>query len=156
MNKRVYLANCLGFCSGNNNNLTQIVGKLETAGFTVFEPFSAATAANAQQQAAESAGRAERIFHQNIEEMEMCDLVVALLDGNGMSVDDGVAFEMGFCYAKKKPVYGIRSDMRTCEFDLPVNLQLFYACASLDGQERRLFPSVEALISALRQEKRAV
>ncbi len=39
-----------------------------------------------------------------------CDAVVALLDG--VQVDDGTAWEIGYAYAKGKPVVGIRTDFR--------------------------------------------
>lgn len=39
-----------------------------------------------------------------------CDAVVALLDGT--QVDDGTAWEIGYAYAKGKPVVGIRTDFR--------------------------------------------
>ena len=39
-----------------------------------------------------------------------CDVVVALLDG--AQVDDGTAWEIGYAYAKGKPVVGIRTDFR--------------------------------------------
>ena len=38
------------------------------------------------------------------------DAVVALLDGP--QVDDGTAWEIGYAYAKGKPIVGIRTDFR--------------------------------------------
>ena len=42
--------------------------------------------------------------------IEACDTVLALLDGP--QVDDGTAWEIGYAYAKGKPVIGIRTDFR--------------------------------------------
>lgn len=42
--------------------------------------------------------------------IDACDTVVALLDGP--QVDDGTAWEIGYAYAKGKPVVGIRTDFR--------------------------------------------
>ena len=42
--------------------------------------------------------------------IDACDVVVALLDG--MQVDDGTAWEIGYAYARNKPVVGVRTDLR--------------------------------------------
>ena len=42
--------------------------------------------------------------------IDACDVVVALLDGT--QVDDGTAWEIGYAYARNKPVVGIRTDFR--------------------------------------------
>ncbi|MCR5814358.1 MAG: nucleoside 2-deoxyribosyltransferase [Desulfovibrio sp.] len=42
--------------------------------------------------------------------IDACDVVVALLDGT--QVDDGTAWEIGYAYAKGKPIVGIRTDFR--------------------------------------------
>lgn len=56
----------------------------------------------------EDAARA--VFNADIQAIENCDFVVAVLDGR--SIDEGVAFEVGFAYAKNKPCYGIQTDFR--------------------------------------------
>ena len=42
--------------------------------------------------------------------LETCDVVVALLDG--VQVDDGTAWEIGYAFARNIPVIGIRTDCR--------------------------------------------
>ncbi|MBQ7607226.1 MAG: nucleoside 2-deoxyribosyltransferase [Desulfovibrionaceae bacterium] len=42
--------------------------------------------------------------------IDACDIVVALLDG--AQVDDGTAWEIGYAYAKGKPIVGLRTDFR--------------------------------------------
>jgi nucleoside 2-deoxyribosyltransferase len=51
------------------------------------------------------------IFRACRDALEGCDVVVALLDGT--QVDDGTAWEIGYAHAMGKPVYGVRTDMRS-------------------------------------------
>jgi nucleoside 2-deoxyribosyltransferase len=50
------------------------------------------------------------IFHACCNAIDQCSCVVALLDGS--QVDDGTAWEIGYAYAKKLPIFGIRTDFR--------------------------------------------
>jgi nucleoside 2-deoxyribosyltransferase len=50
------------------------------------------------------------IFRSCREALDNSALVVALLDG--VQVDDGTAWEIGYAYAMKKAVYGVRTDSR--------------------------------------------
>ena len=52
----------------------------------------------------------KRIMEKDRAAIDACDVVVALLDGP--QVDDGTAWEIGYTYAKSKPVVGIRTDFR--------------------------------------------
>ncbi len=52
----------------------------------------------------------KRIMEKDKAAIDACDVVVALLDG--AQVDDGTAWEIGYAYAKGKPVVGIRTDFR--------------------------------------------
>lgn len=51
-----------------------------------------------------------RIMEADKAALDTCDSVVALLDG--CQVDDGTAWEIGYAYARNKPVFGIRTDFR--------------------------------------------
>ncbi|MBQ9406516.1 MAG: nucleoside 2-deoxyribosyltransferase [Desulfovibrio sp.] len=51
-----------------------------------------------------------KIMERDRAAIDDCDVVVALLDG--AQVDDGTAWEIGYAYAKGKPVIGIRTDIR--------------------------------------------
>lgn len=42
--------------------------------------------------------------------LDKCSLIVAWIDGT--QVDDGTAWEIGYAYAKDKPIHGIRTDFR--------------------------------------------
>ena len=52
----------------------------------------------------------KHIMNRDRAAIDACDAVVALLDGT--QVDDGTAWEIGYAYAKGKPVVGIRTDFR--------------------------------------------
>ena len=56
------------------------------------------------------ADAAKKIMERDRAAIDACDVVVALLDGT--QVDDGTAWEIGYAYAKGKPVVGIRTDFR--------------------------------------------
>lgn len=50
------------------------------------------------------------VFHANLQALQECDLMVAILDGP--QVDDGVAWEVGYFFSRGKPILGIRTDFR--------------------------------------------
>ncbi|MCR5563248.1 MAG: nucleoside 2-deoxyribosyltransferase [Desulfovibrio sp.] len=75
-----------------------------------------------------------------------CDVVVALLDG--AQVDDGTAWEIGYAFARGKPVVGIRTDFRNGGDTSHgrVNAMIEGSCVSIEADEdgvlkalRRLF-----------------
>lgn len=51
------------------------------------------------------------IFQADIEGMDSCDICVAMLDGRTM--DEGTCFEIGYMYAKNKPVIYYKTDKRS-------------------------------------------
>jgi nucleoside 2-deoxyribosyltransferase len=53
-------------------------------------------------------------------------LLVANLDG--VDVDSGTAWEIGYAIAQKKTVIGIRTDLRAFSPSEPVNLMLLQSC----------------------------
>jgi len=50
------------------------------------------------------------IFDRDLKGLDQADVVVAILDGP--DVDSGTAFEVGYAFAKGKPVVGLKTDMR--------------------------------------------
>ena len=50
------------------------------------------------------------VSEEDLKGLEQADVVVAILDGP--DVDSGTAFEVGYAYAKGKPVIGLKTDMR--------------------------------------------
>ncbi len=63
-----------------------------------------------------------KVFAGDLSALEGCDVVVALLDG--VDVDTGVAFELGYAHALKKPIVGLKTDYRTFSKTEEVNLML--------------------------------
>ncbi len=63
-----------------------------------------------------------RLFSEDLKALDECNVVVAVLDGN--DVDSGVAFELGYAYAKGKRIIGIRTDHRCFSPLEEVNLML--------------------------------
>ena len=70
--------------------------------------------------------RKKDIFDNDVNTLLLSKAVIALLDG--ADVDSGTAFEIGMAYAFKKPVLGIRTDMRLFMDNMPVNIMIEQAC----------------------------
>lgn len=68
----------------------------------------------------------ERVGRRNVELLDRCDGVLAVLDG--VDVDSGTAAEVGYAGARGKPVVGLRTDLRPGGDNqaTPVNLQVAY------------------------------
>jgi nucleoside 2-deoxyribosyltransferase len=62
------------------------------------------------------------IFREDLDAIKKGDLILAVLDG--VDVDSGVAFEMGFAYANGKPMVGLKTDHRVFSRVESVNLML--------------------------------
>ncbi|MDR1533629.1 MAG: nucleoside 2-deoxyribosyltransferase [Planctomycetota bacterium] len=68
------------------------------------------------------------LFRMCVEALDASDAVLATLDG--AEVDSGVAWEVGYAYARGKPVVGLRTDYRPgAEFG--VNIMLSRSCRFL-------------------------
>ncbi len=52
----------------------------------------------------------KRVFNSDTEAIIKCDMIVAILDGR--SIDEGVAFELGYAFAKQKVCIGLQTDTR--------------------------------------------
>jgi nucleoside 2-deoxyribosyltransferase len=65
------------------------------------------------------------IFKGCVDGVDSADCVVACLDG--ADSDSGTSFEVGYAYAKKIPVIGVRTDFRDNQ-ERGVNLMLSRAC----------------------------
>jgi len=65
------------------------------------------------------------IFRRCIEEIDKCDVMVAVLDG--ADSDSGTAFEVGYAYAQNKPIIGVRTDFRQGQ-EKGLNIMLCRAC----------------------------
>lgn len=65
------------------------------------------------------------VFLRDKEKLGGCDAVVAVL--NGLDVDSGTAWEIGYAYAQGKKVFGIYDDVRIREPDVQMNLMIYHA-----------------------------
>ena len=74
------------------------------------------------------------IYEGDILALKASDAVVAVLDG--MEVDAGVAYEMGYAKALGKPIVGLKTDYRTFsemeEINLMLEVPLIKICKSMD------------------------
>ena len=82
----------------------------------------------------------ECIFNKCVEGVDDSDIVVAVLDG--VDVDSGTAWEIGYAYAKEKPIIGIRTDFRFLS-DGIVNLMVEMAIVALARDEDELVKIIE-------------
>lgn len=67
----------------------------------------------------------EKIFTCCINSINESDLIISILDGP--DVDSGTSLELGYAYANKKPIIGVRTDSRSLE-ERGVNLMISNVC----------------------------
>jgi len=89
----------------------------------------------------------KRIFSQDLKFLENSDVVVAILDGE--CLDSGMCFELGYAYALKKPIIGIKTDYRTFSRIEELNLMIELSLRKLIRKEN-LEEIKEELIETLR------
>ena len=94
----IYLANCLGFAAILRPVLDAVIVALEAEGYVVLNPFALYDATSCRS-----------VSSQNCKHIRCCDVIVALLDGSGVGVDDGVAYEIGYATAYNIPVVAVYS-----------------------------------------------
>lgn len=133
--KRIYLAGPL-FSHAELEYNRKLRDLLHNKGFSVFLP---------QEDADDTTDEREKqnqecIFKKCVEGVEGSDIVVAVLDG--VDVDSGTAWEIGYAYAKEKPVIGLRTDFRSLS-DGIVNLMVEMAIVALAGDEDELLKLME-------------
>ena len=61
---------------------------------------------------------------------------------DGVDVDSGTAWEIGYAYAKGKPVFGLRTDFRTLGIEGVVNLMI--------ERSIKLYSNIPELIDGLK------
>ena len=134
---KVFLASPL-FNESERQFNSQIAKTLRENGFEVW------LAQEAMLMNTESHRDKETIYKYDIGALETSDIVLAILDG--IDVDSGVAFEMGYAKALNKPVIGLKTDYRTFSRTDEVNLMLEI---SVD----KICASVEEVINLLQKSK---
>lgn len=133
--KKIYLAGPL-FSHAELEYNSKLRDLLLKKGFSVFLP---------QEDAEEPTSEREKqsqecIFEKCVAGVDNSDLVVAVLDG--VDVDSGTAWEIGYAYAKGKPVIGLRTDFRSLS-DGIVNLMVEMAIVALARDEEELLKTME-------------
>lgn len=87
-----------------------------------------------------------RIFAEDRGGVDGADMVIANL--NGVTTDDGTAWEIGYAYAKGKPIIGVYTDMRLQHHFQVINLMI-------ECSLTKLVRSLEELEVCLREYSRA-
>ncbi|MEM7094182.1 MAG: nucleoside 2-deoxyribosyltransferase [Actinomycetota bacterium] len=109
----VYVAGPL-FDEGERWFMELLEARIVCAGFTTFLPH--------RDNPDKTADNCGEIYRNNVGAIERCDLVIANL--NGITTDDGTAWEIGYAVAKGTPVLGVFTDWRRRFDDEVVNLML--------------------------------
>ena len=88
----------------------------------------------------------DQIFEANLQALNQCDLMVAILDGP--QVDDGTAWEIGYFFSQGKKILGIRTDFRRAgESDKSrVNLMIECSCVMVASSTEELYFELERLL----------
>lgn len=133
--KLIYLAGPL-FTHAEVEYNCKLRDMLLRKGFSVFLPQEDAEDALEEREKQNQ----ECIFKKCVEGLDNSDLIIAILDG--VDVDSGTAWEIGYAYAKGKPVIGLRTDFRSLS-DGIVNLMVEMAIVGLARDEEELLKIVE-------------
>ncbi len=111
--KLVYVAGPL-FDEGERWWIEQVDATVASAGFATFLPH--------RDNPDKTHDNVGEIFANNVGAIDRSDLVVASL--NGVTTDDGTAWEIGYAYATNTPIIGLYTDWRA-RFDTEiVNLMI--------------------------------
>ena len=133
---RIYLASPLGFSeAGNAFYYERLIPLLQRLGHEVLDPWQLTDRQRIDAVAAMPYGEARRdewrrlnaeIGRNNQAAIDRCDALLAVLDG--VDVDSGTAAEIGYAFAKGKPIIGYRGDFRLAAENegCIVNLQVEY------------------------------
>jgi nucleoside 2-deoxyribosyltransferase len=113
--KTVYLAAPL-FSEAECDFNRKLKSELQSLGFQVFLPQEDSNNVH------DKPNRQKIIFNKNLKGIENSDILVAVIDGP--DVDSGTAWEIGYAFAKGKPVIGLRTDFRTLGIEGTVNLMI--------------------------------
>ena len=116
--KKIYLAAPL-FSEAEQDYNRKLETALKDIGFDVFVPQEDSNDTEAAREEMDS----NKIFQLNLDAIDNCDIVVAVLDG-GSDIDSGTAWEIGYAYAKKRTIIGLKTDFRTLGPEGLVNLMI--------------------------------
>jgi nucleoside 2-deoxyribosyltransferase len=152
----IYLAGPFGFSEAGRDFTDRVlVPELIRLGFQVIDPFKLTDQAKIAAVLALPTAEARRdawqklnmeIGRNNQLAIDGCNAVLAVLDG--ADVDSGTASEIGYAFARNKPILGYRSDFRLSSDNEGsiVNLQVEYFIRAGGGE---IVTSVSRLADAL-------
>jgi len=131
--RTVYLAAPL-FSEAELDFNRKLRDEIKRAGFKVFLPQEDSNNIK------DKKTRQKIIFGENEAAIINSDIIVAVIDGT--DVDSGTAWEIGFAYARGKPIFGLRTDFRTLGIEGTVNLMIERSVV--------LFANISELLNRLR------
>jgi len=152
----IYLAGPLGFSeAGRDFYYRVLIPEVERAGHTMLDPWKLTDPGRIAAVSGLPFGADRRdawwtlnqeIGHNNHAALDACDAVLAVLDG--VDVDSGTAAEIGYAFARGKPILGYRGDLRLAADNeaLTVNLQVEYFIRASGGD---IVTTVGAIAGAL-------
>jgi nucleoside 2-deoxyribosyltransferase len=129
---RVYVAGPL-FDEGERWWIEQVEALVAEQGFVTFLPH--------RDNPPKDQYNVRQIFENDLRGVDQCDVVVASL--NGVTTDDGTAWELGYAYARGKYIIGLHTDWRMRFAHEVVNLMM--EC-SIDRMVRSLDELRDALV----------
>lgn len=114
---RIYLAGPL-FCEAELRYNREMKGYLAGCGFDLVLPQeeSADLDLAGLMSSDRAVPTATEVCRRDLETLDSCDALLINLDGR--VPDEGACVELGYAYAKGKPVFGIKTDVRTAEYGI--------------------------------------
>ena len=157
---KIYTAGPLGFSeAGRAFHRDYLLPEVKRLGHEALDPWTLteSTRIEAVQNMPYGMGRRDAWRALNVEignanraAIEGCDLVFAVLDG--VDVDSGTAAEIGYAFAKAKPIIGYRGDFRLAADNEGsiVNLQVEYFIRASGGDIIPALGELQAALARLR------
>jgi nucleoside 2-deoxyribosyltransferase len=161
----IYLASPLGFSeAGRAFYYGKLIPSLQRQGHEVLDPWQLTDRQRIEAVAAMPYGEERRdawrrlnaeIGHNNQAAIDRCDALLAVLDGT--DVDSGTAAEIGYAFARGKPIIGYRGDFRLAADNEGsiVNLQVEYFIRQSGGGVIRSLAELSNALAALGAQPRS-
>jgi nucleoside 2-deoxyribosyltransferase len=158
---KIYAAGPLGFSqAGREFHNTRILAELKRLGHEAIDPWTLTDQSKIDAVLNLPYGAARRdawrvlnveIAGNNRAGIDRCDAIFAVLDG--VDVDSGTAAEIGYGFAKAKPIIGYRGDFRLSADNEGsiVNLQVEYFIRQSGGEIILALAELEAALARLRR-----
>jgi nucleoside 2-deoxyribosyltransferase len=158
---KIYTAGPLGFSeAGRAFHKDSILAELERLGHEALDPWTLTDQSKIDAVLKLPYGEARRdawrvlnveIGNNNRSAIDRCDLVFAVLDG--VDVDSGTAAEIGYAFARGKPIIGYRGDFRLSADNegSTVNLQVEYFIRQSGGEIIAMLTGLEAALEKVRR-----